>query len=222
MACGSVLMPTPSSRMVSACSKSSHAMPRARNISAVVNPPIPPPTIIAFIAFNSTQPTISQRLASLRKGRGRGSRSSLPSGLFGRKRLCGLRLQLGAGLRLSLNFKLLEILPVSLAVAENLVPARQILRRAEHLTGPVPGGSLQRKRRVNQMRAPERNQIGPAGGKNGINLVGRGDVADTHGRHACFVADLIGERGLEHAAIDRLRVAHGLPGGDIDEVDASF
>src|SRR6266852_1755395 len=48
-------MPTPSSRMPSACSNTSQSMPRARSISAVVRPPIPPPTTIAFIAFNSTQ-----------------------------------------------------------------------------------------------------------------------------------------------------------------------
>src|SRR5581483_4843146 len=35
------------------------------------------------------------------------------SPLFGRKRLCGLGLELGAGFRLSLNFKVLEILPVA-------------------------------------------------------------------------------------------------------------
>jgi hypothetical protein len=32
-------------------------MPRARSISAVVRPPIPPPTIIAFIALLHSIPT---------------------------------------------------------------------------------------------------------------------------------------------------------------------
>src|SRR5258708_1192704 len=49
-----------------------------------------------------------------------------------RKRLCRLRLQLGPGLRLSLNFQIVEILPVAHAVAENLLLAGQILRRTEH------------------------------------------------------------------------------------------
>lgn len=51
IACGNVLMPTPSSRIVSACSKISQSRPRERSINAVVRPPIPPPTIIAFIAL---------------------------------------------------------------------------------------------------------------------------------------------------------------------------
>src|SRR3954454_11565969 len=44
-------MPTPSSRIVSACSCTSQSMPRACSISAVVSPPTPPPTMIAFILF---------------------------------------------------------------------------------------------------------------------------------------------------------------------------
>src|SRR5437762_7718590 len=46
--------------------------------------------------------------------------ASLPSGLFGCKRLCCLGFQLGAGFRLTLNFEVLEILPVTHAVAEDL------------------------------------------------------------------------------------------------------
>src|SRR4029078_11161955 len=42
-------MPTPSSRTLSACSKISQSISRACSMSAVVSPPIPPPTIIAFI-----------------------------------------------------------------------------------------------------------------------------------------------------------------------------
>src|SRR5712671_815618 len=61
-----------------------------------------------------------------------------------RKRLCRLRFQLGAGFWLSLNFQIVEILPVADAVAENLLLARQILRRAEYALRAVPGRSLQR------------------------------------------------------------------------------
>ena len=50
IACGSVLMPTPSSRMASDCSKISQSMPRACSIKAAVRPPMPPPTMMAFIA----------------------------------------------------------------------------------------------------------------------------------------------------------------------------
>ena len=63
------------------------------------------------------------------------------AGLFGRKRLCRLGLQLGAGFRLTLNFEVLEILPVAHAVAENLLLAGQILRRTGDIrrrTRPPP------------------------------------------------------------------------------------
>src|ERR1700722_10851081 len=153
IACGSVLMPTPSSRIVSACSNNSHPMPRARSISAVVRPPIPPPTIIAFIAL----------LHSYLTRRDRVLRSH--SALLGRKRLCRLRLQLGAGLGLSLNFQVVEILPIPHGVAENLLLAGQIRRRAEDIVGAVPRRRLHRKRGVNEMRPPERHQIGAAGRK---------------------------------------------------------
>src|ERR1700676_516315 len=170
-------MPTPSSRIVSACSNNSQLMPRARNISAVVRPPIPPPTISAFIALlHSHRDTLRRPVTS-------------HGASLGRKRLCRLRLQLGPGLRLSLNFQILEILPVTGAVAEDLLLAGQVLRRAEHPLGVVPSGGFQRKRRVNQMWAPERHQIGAAGGKDGIDLIGGGDVADAHGRDTGLVAD---------------------------------
>src|ERR1039458_8812410 len=113
-------MPTPSSRIVSACSNNSQPMPRARSISAVVRPPIPPPTIIAFIALLHSYPDSLRRPVTSH------------GASLGRKRLCGLRLQLGPGLRLSLNFQVLEILPVPDAIAENLLLAGQILRRTEY------------------------------------------------------------------------------------------
>src|SRR5580700_10212792 len=109
-------MPTPSSRIESACSNNSQPMPRARNISAVVRPPIPPPTIIAFIARLHSYPDRLRRPATSH------------GASLGRKRLCGLRLQLGPGLWLSLNFEVLEILPITHAVAENRLLAGQILR----------------------------------------------------------------------------------------------
>src|SRR5258707_6623519 len=115
-------MPTPSWRMVADCSNSSQPMPRERNISAVVRHPMPPPTIIAFIAQLHATPsrnTFTQRPLT----------SHEPS--LGRKRLCRLRFQLGPGFRLSLNFQIVEILPVAHAVTENLLLARQILRRGE-------------------------------------------------------------------------------------------
>src|SRR6185436_2712358 len=204
-------MPTPSSRIVSACSKSSQPMPRARNISAVVRPPIPPPTTIAFIAVLHLQ--FKTPRDGLEPSHG---------GLLGGKRLCALQLELGPCLRLSLNFQLFELLPIPLAVPENLLLAGQVLRRAEHPLGPIPSRGLQREARVDQMRPPKGYQISAAGSQNGVDLVGRSDVADAHGGDAGFIANLIGEWRLKHAAIYRTRVAHRLTGGNIDKVDAGF
>src|SRR3569623_765542 len=201
-------MPTPSSRMVSDCSKISQPMPRARSISAVVRPPMPPPTIIAFIAQT---PLDTQAMDS-------GSHGPL----LGRKRLCGLRHALRPGLGLSLNPELLHVLAIAHAVAEYLLLAGQILRRAEHPVSPIPGRGLHGEEGIDQMRPAECDEIGPPSRQNGIGLVGGSDVADAHGRNARLVADLVGERGLEHTSIDRLGVAHRLAGGDVHEVDAGL
>src|SRR5690242_8090338 len=117
-------------------------MPRARSMSAVVKPPIPPPTIIAFIA----RTPLNARRPSASHGRS-----------FRRKRLCRLGFQLGAGLRLSLNFEVLEVLPVAYAVAEDLFFSRQILRRAEHI-GAIPGSGFCREGGIDQMRPAERDE----------------------------------------------------------------
>src|SRR5947208_7250094 len=126
--------------MVSDCSNSSQPMPRARSISAVVRPPIPPPTIIAFIAQLHAIP--------YRNGPPNSHGRSL-----GRKRLCRLGIQLGPGLRLSLNFQILEILPVAHAVTETLLVARQILRQDESSCDAVPRGGLPRVRWIDPMQA---------------------------------------------------------------------
>src|SRR5215475_10731036 len=176
-------------------------MPRARSIRAVVRPPIPPPTIIAFIARYSTQ----NRAFIARLG------CHGPS--LRRKRLGTLRLQLNPGFRLSLNLEVLEILPVAHAIAENLLLSWHILRRAERIRA-VPGRRLYGERRIDQMRPAERDEVGTAGGEDRVDLIRRGDVTDTHGGDAGLVANLIGERRLEHATIDRLGIAHGLSRGN--------
>src|SRR4051812_26708510 len=254
-------MPTPSSRMVSDCSNNSQSMPRARNISAVVRPPMPPPTMIAFMRV--TPHSLPQpRLAPL-AGRGRiasamrsivrcdpgegvllsrraqlaeraphpnplpaksGAREhgeSLPSGLFGCKRLCRLGFQLGAGFRLTLNFEVLEILPVTHAVAEDLFLARQILWRTGNVRA-IPSRRPHREGWIDQMRPGERDEVGAAGGEDGVDLICGRDVPDAHGRDPGFVADLIGEWRLEHPAVNRLRVPHGLARGDVDQIDAGL
>ena len=72
------------------------------------------------------------------------------------------------------------------------------------------------------MRTAESDKIGAAGGQDGIDLIRGRDVADTHCRDPRLVAHLIGKRRLEHPAVDRLRVADGLPGRDVDKIDAGL
>src|SRR5215468_10056997 len=111
----------------------------------------------------------------------------VPPHLFGRKRLCPLRLQLDPGLWFSLNPQLLEILTVADAIAENLLLSGQILRRAEHVVCAIPGRRLHGERGVDQMRPAERDKVGAAGGKNGVDLVRGRDVTDAHGGDTSLV-----------------------------------
>src|SRR5579859_354463 len=127
---------------------------------------------------NSTQHKKGRRLAS-------------HGPLFGRKRLCGRRLELGPRLRLSLNFEVLEILAIAQAVAEYLLLPWKVLRRAEDIGCAVPGGGLHRECRIDQMRPGERYEIGTAGSEDSVDLVGRRNVADAHGSDPRLVADLI-------------------------------
>src|SRR5436190_903103 len=87
----------------------------------------------------------------------------------------------GVGFRLGLELELGQLL--ALAVAEQLVAAGAVLRRASDGAGAVPGGGLHSERRVG---------------------------ADAHGGNPGVVADLIGERRLENAAVNRLGVRRGL------------
>ena len=82
-----------------------------------------------------------------------------------------------------------------------------------------PGGGVQGPVRVGKMRPGEADEVGAAGHQNRVHVVGLVDVADRHRRHAGLVADAIGERGLEHAAIDRLSPDRGLAGGHVADID---
>ncbi len=66
----------------------------------------------------------------------------------------------------------------------------------------------------------QRDEVGAAGGEDRIDVVGLVDVADRHRRAAGLVADPVGERRLEHPAIDRLGLGPGLAGRDVDQVGA--
>ena len=72
------------------------------------------------------------------------------------------------------------------------------------------------------MRARERHQIGAPRRHDGVHLIGGRDRADAHRGDAGLVADLVGERRLEHAAVDRLGIGRGLSGRHVDQVAAGL
>src|SRR5262249_61468900 len=80
-----------------------------------------------------------------------------------RSLLPGVAVALGLGLEL----ELLELLAVAHAVAEDLVLAGEILRRAVDRRRAVPGGGLHGEIGIHQMRTRQRHQIGAAGGDDG-------------------------------------------------------
>ena len=83
-ACGSMLIPTPSSRISDACSKTSASMPAWWSARAVVRPPMPPPAITTFMRrpLPPPRPTTGRATARTR-WRPQGSRRS-PSSAPGR------------------------------------------------------------------------------------------------------------------------------------------
>src|SRR5262245_40470443 len=117
------------------------------------------------------------------------------------------------GVAVSLWFRLeaqvSPFLAVARAIAENLLLAGEVLRRTMDARGAVPGRRLHAEIRVDEVRARQRDEIGAAGGDDGVDLVRGRDRADAHGRERGLVADLIGKRRLEHAAEDGLRVGDG-------------
>src|SRR5262249_25380019 len=129
------------------------------------------------------------------------------------------------GVAVALGFRLEpEVSPplaVAGAVAENLLLAGEILRRTMDARSAVPGRRLHRKIRVDEVWARQRDEIGAPGGDDGVDLVGGRDRADAHRGERGLVADLIGERRLEHAAEDGLRVGDGLSGRHVDEIATS-
>src|SRR5262249_11786698 len=111
---------------------------------------------------------------------------------------------IAVGLGFCLAAQVPPLLAVASAVAEDLLLAGEVLRRAVDLFGAVPGRRLHCEIGIDEVRARERNEIGAPGRDDGIDLIRRRDGADAHGGKPALVADLIGERGLEHAAEDRL------------------
>src|SRR5712691_8076831 len=123
-----------------------------------------------------------------------------------RRLLPGVAVALGLGLELELA----QLLAVAGAVAENLLLAGKVLRRTMDRGRVVPSRRLHGEIGIDQVRARERDEIGAAGGDDGVDLVGGRDGADAHGGEAGVVPDLVGERGLEHAAEHGLGIGDGL------------
>src|SRR5215207_2376520 len=66
----------------------------------------------------------------------------------------------------------------------------------------------------------EQAQVGPAGGQDGVDLVGGGQAAADHGRDAGLVADQVAPADQVEAAVVGAGDGGGLAGGHLDEVAA--
>ena len=163
------------------------------------------------LKLHSTTRRVPCRRRSVRTGRHYSAASGFVASAFSSARVFGLALILRSSKSCRSRTLLRKICSL---------PGRYCGGQA--ISGAVPGRRPHRERRIDQMRPAERHQVGAAGGEDGVDLVGGRDVADAHGGDPGLVADLVGERRLEHAAVDRLRVAHGLAGRDIDQIDAGL
>ena len=79
---------------------------------------------------------------------------------------------------------------------------------------------VQRPIGIGEMRPGEAAQVRTSSHQDRVDVVGLVDVADGHRGDAGLVANPIGERRLEHAAVDRLGPDRRLPRRDVDDVDA--
>ena len=104
--------------------------------------------------------------------------------------------------------------------ALELLFSGKVLHRPLRVGVPELGCGVQRPARIGEVRPPERDQVGPAGGEDGVDLIGLGNVADRHRRDADLVANLIGVRRLEHPAVYGLRIGRGLAGRNVDQIGA--
>ena len=84
--------------------------------------------------------------------------------------------------------------------ADDTVDTAALRRLVRHL---IDGG-VQGPVGIGQMHARKADQIGAAGDQDRIHLIRVADVAHGHCGNAGLIADAVAERGLEHAAIERL------------------
>ena len=99
--------------------------------------------------------------------------------------------------------------------------AGQILLRPADVRQPDLRGFVQQPGRIGEVRPRHGAKVGASGADDRIRLVEIGDGADRNRRDPDLVADLVGERRLEHAAIDGLLVLRHLAGRTIDEIGAA-
>jgi hypothetical protein len=76
-----------------------------------------------------------------------------------------------------------------------------------------PGG-------IRQMRPCQCAKIGSARGNDRVHMIRLVNVAHSDGRNIHLVAQLVGERGLPHAPIDGLLIAHCLAARYVEHIGA--
>ena len=101
-----------------------------------------------------------------------------------------------------------SIVSVRSASRQSLVAAGQVgVAATSRSRSPSAARGAQRPVRVGEVRPGEADEVGAARHQDRVHVVGLVDVADRHRRDAGLVADAVGEGGLEHPPVDRLRAA---------------
>src|SRR5438105_6570272 len=107
-------------------------------------------------------------------------------------------------------------------IPEQLVAPRPILLWPGNIIIALLRGGMQRPIRIDKVRPRKAAKIGAARSANAVHVIDLVDVADGHGGNTRFIANEVGERRLEHAAVHGLGVYRSLPRRDIDDIGAGM
>jgi len=79
----------------------------------------------------------------------------------------------------------------TLKIVFELLLARLALFRPCNILEAELGRRMQRPRRIGQVRARQRTQVGATGGDDGVDVVGLENIADGNGRYIQLIADTV-------------------------------
>src|ERR1700678_3924742 len=107
-------------------------------------------------------------------------------------------------------------------IAFQLPLAREIGIRPALFVKLLFSRSAQRPRGIRQMRPCPSTQVRPARRNDRIHVIRLEYIAHRNGWNADLVANLVGKRGLPHAAVHRLLIGHGLARRYVEHIRAGL